>query len=84
MASNFFQVIEHIAAIHSVNKSSKSELSSRFLGRLKIFALFEYLLLAIFRALKQFLFHLRSMNTSNERANEKKNWELGDTKNNDF
>ena len=36
-------MIVFIAAIDSVKFSSKSELSSRFFGRLKIFARFEYL-----------------------------------------
>ena len=39
----FFEIIVFIAAIDSVKFSSKSELSSRFFGRLKFSVLFEYL-----------------------------------------
>ena len=35
--SNFFQILVRVDAIDLVRKSSKSELSSRFFGRLKIF-----------------------------------------------
>ena len=38
-----FQILVFIAAIDSVKFSSKSELSSRFFGRLKFSVLFEYL-----------------------------------------
>ena len=41
------QMIVFIAAIVSDKFSSKSELSSRFFGRLKFFALFEYLSLTL-------------------------------------
>ena len=42
-------MIDLIAAIDSVKFSSKSELSSRFFGRLKFSARFEYLSLIFFR-----------------------------------
>ena len=37
------EMIDFTAAVNSIKFSSKSELSSRFFGRLKFFALFEYL-----------------------------------------
>ena len=37
------QIIDLIAAVDSVRKSSQSELSSRVFGRLKLSVLFEYL-----------------------------------------
>ena len=40
--SLFFRNQDPVAAINSVKKSSKSELSSRFFGRLKILVIFDF------------------------------------------
>ena len=47
MAPKILEMIDLIAAIDSVKFSSKSELSSRFFGRLKFSARFEYLSLLL-------------------------------------